>query len=37
MSDSRVGAVRWTTLTPVLALVVLAASWGRDLAWAPAC
>ncbi len=36
MSDSRVGAVRWTTLAPPLALVVLAASWGRDLAWAPA-
>ena len=36
MSDSRVAAVRWTTLAPPLALVVLAASWGRDLGWLPA-
>jgi len=36
MSDGRVGTVRWTTLAPPLALVVLAASWGRDLAWVPA-
>ena len=36
MSDGRVGAVRWTSVAPPLALVVLVASWGRDLAWGPA-
>ena len=36
MSDARDSMLRWTTVAPPAALVVLVVSWGRDPSWFPA-
>ena len=36
MSDARDSMLRWTTVAPPAALVVLVLSWGRDPSWFPA-